>query len=455
MTETKSPRPVAQRRNRRAGVEDRWISSRTGAKTTRYGKGNRWLARFVDHEGREHSKSFPAGNGPGEGEKAAREWLDQQTADLVTGRFVGSDARVRTVGTMADEWMKHREHLKPKTVAGYRSLLDGLVLPTWRDVVLADVDYAGIRSWVTAMQKGKHRVAEEKDGQGRTRIARPLSASRTIQAYQVLKMVLDDAVHMKMLPANPASGVPMPRKIEAERRYLDHQQVDSLATECGELGTMVYVLSYCGLRFGEVVALHVRDVDLAGARLTIRRSVTYVAGEGFVEGTTKGHESRAVPVPAFLVEMLREHLEGSKSTALVFPGKAKWMTPGEFRWKFDTAASAVGVDGLVPHELRHTAASLAIRSGANVKVVQKMLGHKAATLTLDRYGHLFPDELDALATRLDTDRTKALSPSSEDHSPLSAGRAAMVVNTRRSKVLRTAADQRSRRPEPEMVEKAL
>lgn len=84
------------------------------------------------------------------------------------------------------------------------------------------------------------------------------------------------------------------------------------------------------------------------------------------------------------------------------------MTTGEFRWKFDPVATAAGVDGLVPHELRHTAASLAIRSGAGIKVIQKMLGHKTVTLTLDRYGHLFPGELDALATRLDGDRTAAL-----------------------------------------------
>lgn len=54
-----------------------------------------------------------------------------------------------------------------------------------------------------------------------------------------------------------------------------------------------------------------------------------------------------------------------------------------------------------PHELRHTAASLAIASGADVKVVQTMLGHKTATMTLDLYGHLFPDRLDDLADRMD------------------------------------------------------
>src|SRR5665811_1202169 len=72
------------------------------------------------------------------------------------------------------------------------------------------------------------------------------------------------------------------------------------------------------------------------------------------------------------------------------------------------AAAAIGVPGLTPHELRHTAASLAIASGADVKVVQQMMGHKSATMTLDLYGHLFGDRLDLVADALDNARTAAL-----------------------------------------------
>lgn len=57
--------------------------------------------------------------------------------------------------------------------------------------------------------------------------------------------------------------------------------------------------------------------------------------------------------------------------------------------------------GFKPHELRHTCASLAIASGANIKVVQRLLGHQTAALTLDRYGHLYGDDLDAVAEAFD------------------------------------------------------
>jgi integrase len=72
------------------------------------------------------------------------------------------------------------------------------------------------------------------------------------------------------------------------------------------------------------------------------------------------------------------------------------------------AAKAIGIPGFHPHELRHTAASLAIASGADVKVVQQMLGHKSATMTLDQYGHLFGDRLDIVADAMDAARSSAL-----------------------------------------------
>jgi integrase len=78
------------------------------------------------------------------------------------------------------------------------------------------------------------------------------------------------------------------------------------------------------------------------------------------------------------------------------------------RGYFDKAASAVGLNGLVPDELRHTAASLAIASGANIKVVQTMMGHKSATMTWDLYGHLYDGDLDSVADRMDAARADIL-----------------------------------------------
>nr|WP_304048375.1 tyrosine-type recombinase/integrase [Jatrophihabitans endophyticus] len=74
---------------------------------------------------------------------------------------------------------------------------------------------------------------------------------------------------------------------------------------------------------------------------------------------------------------------------------------------FAPAARAIGRPELTPHGLRHTAASLAIAAGANVKVVQTMLGHKSATMTLDLYGHLFADQLDEVSDAMELARQRS------------------------------------------------
>ena len=125
--------------------------------------------------------------------------------------------------------------------------------------------------------------------------------------------------------------------------------------------------------------------------------------KGLVEGTTKNHDARTVPVPKFLAPLLATDIGERADTELLFGSRRRggYLTTGELRWVFDPAAKAVGVEGLTPHELRHTCASLAIAARANVKVLQTLLGHKTATLTLDRYGHLFPDDLGRIADAFD------------------------------------------------------
>jgi integrase len=110
-----------------------------------------------------------------------------------------------------------------------------------------------------------------------------------------------------------------------------------------------------------------------------------------------------VPIPRFLLDELSGQVVGKRSDDLVFTGfrGAVLRAQGFQRTALTPAARAAGLDGLHPHALRHTAASLAIASGADVKVIQQMLGHKSATMTLDLYGHLFGDRLDEVADALD------------------------------------------------------
>ncbi len=98
-----------------------------------------------------------------------------------------------------------------------------------------------------------------------------------------------------------------------------------------------------------------------------------------------------VPIPTFLAIELAAHVAGASPDDLVFAGirTDEPLRVSTFRQSLGVAARRIGLPDLHPHELRHTAASLAIASGADVKVVQQMLGHASAAMTLDTYGHLF------------------------------------------------------------------
>jgi integrase len=106
------------------------------------------------------------------------------------------------------------------------------------------------------------------------------------------------------------------------------------------------------------------------------------------------------PVPGPVWDRLKDELPDDPD-ALVFPRQTGGLLPiEEYRRAFDKACDEVGIVGLVPHGLRHTTASLAISAGANVKVVQRMLGHATAAMTLDLYGHLLDDDLSGVADAL-------------------------------------------------------
>ena len=127
-------------------------------------------------------------------------------------------------------------------------------------------------------------------------------------------------------------------------------------------------------------------VDLTRRRLAIVEATSEVRGE-IIFGTPKTHQRRSVPFPRFLTEPLAALVTGRAPDDLVFTSPdGHVLRNTNFRRRvFDPAARRAGVPGLTPHELRHTAASLAVAAGANIKAVQQMLGHASAAMTLDVY----------------------------------------------------------------------
>jgi integrase len=228
-----------------------------------------------------------------------------------------------------------------------------------------------------------------------------LSASWVRQIHRTASMLFDVAVKSRRITVNPAHGVDLPRLPRSDKAFLTHEQLADLADACGDYRTFVLTLGYTGVRFGEAAALRKNSVDVLRGRLHIAEAMTEVGGK-VVFGAPKTHRQRSVPFPRFLREALAEQCAGKDPDDFVFPApRGGVLRDRNFRRHvFDNAAEEVGLD-VTPKALRDTAASLAISAGANVKAVQAMLGHASAAVTLDIYSHLFGDDLDAVADRLD------------------------------------------------------
>ena len=321
----------------------------------------RWRARYRDAAGREHSRDFTR-------KVDAQNWLDSVTTAVTTGTYVDPRLSKITVDTWAPRWLATKVNLKPTTRVTYEILLHKHVLPAWRDTSLSGVTHEGVASWVAGLE------------------ASGLSASSIRQTHRVFALLLGLAVRDGRLARNPAAGVPLPRTRRAEQTHLTHAEVDALASAAGEYRLAVLFLAYTGVRFGEMAALRVRHLDLMRRRTVITESVTEVRGRA-VFSTPKTHQSRSVPTPRFVVDDLAAHVAGRASDEFVFSAsRGGVLRARNFRRAgFEPAVAAAGLAPLTPHALRHTAASLAIAAGANVKVVQTMLGHKSATMTLDLY----------------------------------------------------------------------
>jgi integrase len=309
-----------------------------------------------------------------------------------TGEFIDATAARITISELGAAWLAAQTHLKPSSYAVVEVAWRVHVEPAWGRRILSDIRHSEVQAWVSELSKRK-------------------SATVVIRAYGVLAGMIDIAVRDRRLPSNPARGVNLPRKRGKERHYLSHNQVQLLADESRSNGTLVMLLAYTGLRWGEAVGLRVGNVDLQRRRILVRANAVNVRGT-IVPGTPKSHESRSVPFPEFLAELLVEQCEGRSRDHLVFGDGATYIptpTQGD-GWFAGARKRSVEIDPAFPaaltlHDLRHTAASLAISAGANVKAVQRMLGHASAAMTLDTYADLFDDDLDAVAIALNAARS--------------------------------------------------
>ncbi|MEN3298155.1 MAG: hypothetical protein V7633_213 [Pseudonocardia sp.] len=197
---------------------------------------------------------------------------------IVVLEFLVHDAIVNVnqkvlIGEWARRWLDAQAHLKESAFSRTRGVVENYVIPRWGTTPLAGVTYADVQTWVSQLSR-----------QG-------MAPRSVAKVHGVLRQMLDWAVKDGRLARNPAAGVPMPRPALQKHRYLDHSEVAMLAKECGRYAPLVRMLAYTGLRWGEVAALRIREVDLDRRRIHVVASVTEVDGR-LVRGTPKTHARR-------------------------------------------------------------------------------------------------------------------------------------------------------------------
>lgn len=333
-------------------IDDLWISKRTKERTAKYGTGLRYRARVPGHP----AKSFRTLD-------AARRWAAIKTTENPQTHID------MTVGEALDKWLAGKKGLRPR---GYEAAANaaGHVRTAWADVMTAQVHTYDVQAWIASIPLGeasKHKILQAIAG-----------------AFRV-------AVQAGAIDTNPADEIKIPHGHKRDQRHLDVEQLCQIAAECGPYAPMIWLLGSCGPRIGECCNLDVGDVNRRTKRLRVRES--------------KNGEPRDVPIPATVLAML--DLTRAPSTPLFTTPTGKRLDPRQWSarvWR--PARERAGMPGLHVHDLRHTAATLMIASGATPKDVQRALGHKSAAMTLDLYAGSWDKALDEVGVRMDAQLRK-------------------------------------------------
>ena len=191
---------------------------------------------------------------------------------------------------------------------------------------------------------------------------------------------------------------------------------------------LVNVLAYGGVRWGEGAALRRKWVNLDAARIIVAESLSDV--NGYLEfGDTKTNRIRNVALPMFLVEELRTHLVRvvEAPDALIFTApKGGPLRLANFRRRvwWPSLERAGLSHTLRIHDLRHTCATTLIGRGVHPKAIQQHLGHANIDITMDRCGHLLPDQFNDVAAQLAAAHTHGTAPTADPKATLGQSRSA-------------------------------
>lgn len=309
------------------------------------------------------------------------------TTAKTTGAYIDPQAGRRRVEDFWEPWIAAKKtRAKAATIASLDKFWRVHVKPKWGAREVQSITHDEVQVWVSEMATRR-------------------SASTVRGAFCTFRALIKKAKADKCIHDNPCEDVALPRLVRKKHTYLTVDQLLALADASGWHRPMILTLGLCGMRWGELVGLHVEDVDFKRQRIHIVRAATEVRREIIVD-TPKTGKSRTIIFPSLLQPCLEEACKGRQPSELLFPDPhtgsyLRRASASNSRGWFDRAKRTSGLDDetvrtMTIHDLRHTCASLLVHAGANVKAVQRQLGHASAAMTLDVYADLFDEDLDVV-----------------------------------------------------------
>lgn len=347
-------------------IQDRWFKS-DGTPAARHGTGRRYSARWVDEDGTERSASFTS-------EKAAKQHLKS----VARGEYANRNGRM-TFSEFYKQWSVDQ----PWTGGTVRAMNLAANSVTFGNIELERLRPSHVQAWVKAMQdKG-------------------LEASTIRTRFNNVRSAIRAALADRAIPFDVTLNVRLPRVNRPEGADDDGLiipesiEVGALLREAHDkFAAFIGLCAFAGLRLGEAAALKVSDVDFIRKEIRVDRQVQRANGKRVEIRPPKYGSHRTVYAPEGLIQLLSEHVR------VQVPGDDpdRWMFPGEgehplhqnsvgYLWR--KARDAAGV-GYRLHDLRHFYASGLIAAGCDVVTVQRAMGHKSATVTLNTYSHKWP-----------------------------------------------------------------
>lgn len=366
--------------------------------TVRQLSSGRWQARFWDPT---TGKQVPASETYGTREDAEG-WLAATQTDQGRGTWVDPRDGQVLLGVFAEEWLEDRK-LAPLTQQLYRYVLDKYIYPTFQNVTLADIAPRRVRRWNARIAK-----------------ATPTTAAK---AYRLLRAMLNTAVEDELIARNPCRVKGAGAEDAPERPVASVDELEALADAIApRFKALVLLAAWCSLRREELTGLQRQDYDPVLGTLRIERTLVQLKNGQLVLGPPKSRAGkRTITIPPHVLPDLAKHLAtfvGPEPDAFVFTGvKGGPLRPHVLQKKWNEARTALGLEHLHLHDLRHLGNNLAAATGASTKELMGRMGHSTPAAAL-RYQHATNERDREIAQGL-TDRRDSASVRSFSSRPAS------------------------------------